>query len=228
MASHLRSSWPLRAALPRQKTLSALFDWSYDLLSPEERELFDRVAIFAGSFSLDAAGVVCAGDGIEQEDLLDLIDSLADKSLVVVDTRGKQERFRVLESTREYALTKLAASGKRERLAHRHAGYFRDFTQMAERSFGAKPLSEWLAILDPEIENVRAAMDWAIASDQDVALGGSIAGALEMFWWHGGAEAEGLRWIKAALRKIDENDQPEVAARLRRALALLMSRVLFS
>jgi predicted ATPase/class 3 adenylate cyclase len=217
-----------RTALPRQKTLSALFDWSYDLLSPKERELFGRVAIFAGSFTLDAAAYVCADDGIDQEDVLDLIDSLADKSLAVVDTRGKRERYRVLESTREYALAKLTASGERERLARRHAGYFRDIAQKAERSFGAMPLSEWLAILESDVENFRAAMDWALVRDQDIALGGSIAGALEMFWWHGGAEAEGLRWIKAALRKIDESVQADVAMRLRRALALLMSRLLYS
>jgi predicted ATPase len=171
---------------------------------------------------------VCADDGIEQEDVLDLIDSLADKSLVVVYTRGKQERYRVLESTREYALAKLTASGERERLARRHAGYFRDVAQKAEKSFGAMPLSEWLAILESDVENFRAAMDWALVRDQDVALGGSVAGALEMFWWHGGAEAEGLRWIKAALRKIDESEQADVAMRLRRALALLMSRLLYS
>jgi predicted ATPase len=160
--------------------------------------------------------------------VLDLIDSLADQSLVVVDTRRKQERYRMLESTREYALAKLTANGERERLASRHAGYFRDVAQNAERRFGAMPLSEWLAILEPEVENFRATLDWALVRDQDVSLGGSIAGALEMFWWHGGVEAEGLRWIKAALHKIDESEQAEVAIRLRRALALLMSRLLYS
>jgi hypothetical protein len=71
-------------------------------------------------------------------------------------------------------------------------------------------------------------MDWALVRDQDVSLGGSVAGALEMFWWHGGLEAEGFRWIEAALHKIDESGQADVAAQLRQARALLMSRVLYS
>jgi predicted ATPase/class 3 adenylate cyclase len=217
-----------RTALPRQKTLSALFDWSYDLLSPKERELFERIAIFAGSFTVDAASLVCSGDGVEKDEVLDVVDSLADKSLVAVDTRGKQERFRMLESTREYALAKLSANGERDRIARKHAGYFHDIALSAEKSFGAAPLSEWLAVLEPEVENVRATLDWAIAKDQDVALGGSIAGALEMYWWHGGAESEGVRWIKAALRKLDAGTHTDVEARLKQALSVLMSRVLYS
>jgi predicted ATPase/class 3 adenylate cyclase len=217
-----------RTALPRQKTLSALFDWSYDLLSPEERVLFNRVAIFAGGFTLDAAALVCGGDGIEPRDVLDLIASLADKSLVVVDTSGAQERYRMLESTRQYALAKLTASGERESLARKHADYFCGVAQKAERGFGEMPLSEWLARLELEVENFRAAMDWALVRGQDVALGGSVAGALEMFWWHGGVEAEGFRWIEAALHKIDETKHADVAVQLHRALALLMSRVLYS
>jgi len=217
-----------RTALPRQKTLSALFDWSYDLLSPEERVLFNRVAIFAGSFTLDAATFVCTGDGIERRDLLDLIASLADKSLLVVDTSANLERYRMLECTRQYALAKLAASGERDRLGRRHAEYFQGVAQEAERTFGAMPLGEWLARLEPEVENFRAAMDWALVRDQEVALGGSIAVALQMVWWHGGVEAEGLRWIEAALDKIDESENAEVAVQLRRALTLLMSRVLYS
>ena len=217
-----------RTALPRQKTLSALFDWSYDLLSPEERVLFNRVAIFAGSFTLDAAALVCAGDSIEAGDVLDLVASLADKSLVVVDTSGNRERYRVLESTRQYAMEKLTASGERERLARQHADYYRVVAQNAAASFGAVPLSEWLARLEPDVENFRAAMDWALVRDQDVPLGSAVAGALEMFWWHGGVEAEGFRWIEAARRKIDENEQPDVTAQLHRARALLMSRVLYS
>ncbi len=186
-----------RTALPRQKTLSALFDWSYDLLTPDERVMFNRVAIFAGGFTLDAASFVCAGDDSESADVLDLIASLVDKSLAMVDTSDASERYRMLESTRQYALAKLAASGERERLARRHADYFRDVAQKAEQSFGAVPLSEWLARLDPEAENFRATMDWALGRDNDVVLGGTVAGALEMFWWHGGAEAEGFRWIEA-------------------------------
>jgi len=217
-----------RTALPRQKTLTALFDWSYDLLTPDERVLFNRLSIFAGSFTEDAAASVCAEDGAESADVLDLIGSLADKSLMVVDKSGNQERYRMLESTRQYALGKLAAGGEYERLARRYANYYCNFARQPERGLSAIPLSEWLARIEPELENLRATMDWTLVKGQEVALGAFLAGALEMFWWHGGLEAEGLRWIDLALHKIDAGQQPGVAAQLRQAFALLMSRVLYS
>jgi predicted ATPase/DNA-binding SARP family transcriptional activator len=233
LAEHLNERFKIltggsRTALPRQKTLSALFDWSYDLLEPEERAMFNRVAIFAGSFTIDGATFACSGDGVESDDVLDLLSSLADKSLVVVDTSPSQERYRVLESTRQYALGKLTSSGEHERLALRHASYYGGLAQEAAKSFGAIPLSEWLTQLGAELENFRAAMDWTLAKGRDMALGGTVAGSLEMFWWHGGAEAEGLRWIETALREIDESEHANVAALLRQAQARLMSRVLYS
>ncbi len=100
-----------RTALPRQKTLGALIDWSYDLLTPQEQMLFNRVGIFAGGFSLDAATAVCSGEDLDEIDILDLLSSLTDKSLVVADTAGEQERYHLLESTRAYALEKLTAAG---------------------------------------------------------------------------------------------------------------------
>ena len=103
-----------RDALPRQKTLGALIDWSYDLLTPQEQMLFSRVGIFAGGFSLDAATAVCSGEDLDEIDILDLLSSLTDKSLVVADTAGEQERYHLLESTRAYALEKLTAAGAHE------------------------------------------------------------------------------------------------------------------
>jgi len=217
-----------RTALPRQKTLRALFDWSYDLLSPEERLLFTRAAIFPGRFTLDAAAVICGGDGIDGRDVLDLLVSLSEKSLVNVDTSRDPERYRMLESTRQYALERLTVIGETERFARAHAGYFRGVAENAEKTFGSTPLVEWLAGLDSDLENLRGAMDWAIVSGADVPLGGATAAALEMFWWHGGLEAEGIRWIEAALRKIDENEPADTAARLKQASARIMSRLLFS
>jgi predicted ATPase/class 3 adenylate cyclase len=217
-----------RTAVPRQKTLSALFDWSYELLSPEERMLFGRLAVFAGSFTLDAAACVCSGDGVERENILDLVASLVDKSLLVVDTNRYEERYRVLETTRQYASEKLTASGEHGRLASSHAVYYLGIAEKAQSSFGATPMGEWLASLDLDLENFRATMDWALVRGQDVAVGGSVAAALEMFWWHGGVEAEGLRWIESALRKLDDSQHADVAVRLRQAIAILTSRVLYS
>jgi predicted ATPase/class 3 adenylate cyclase len=217
-----------RTALPRQKTLSALIDWSYDLLSAQERTLFSRLATFAGTFTLDAAAFVCAGDGIDETNILDLTTSLVDKSLAVADTSRTQERYRLLESTREYGLEKLTGSGEHERLMHRYAEYFVGVAQEADRKLDTMPLGEWLARLDPDVENFRAVLEWALDKAREAALAGALAGALEMFWWHGGLEAEGRRWSGAALAQLDEGAHPEVEARLRRALALLTSRLLFS
>jgi predicted ATPase/class 3 adenylate cyclase len=110
-----------RTALPRQKTLGALIDWSYDLLTPQEQLLFTRVGIFAGGFSLDAATAVCSGEDLDEIEILDLLASLIHKSLLVADTSGEHERYSLLESTRAYALEKLTAAGAHEQFARRHA-----------------------------------------------------------------------------------------------------------
>lgn len=217
-----------RTALPRQKTLAALIDWSYDLLSRQERTLFNRIAIFAGSFTGDAAARVCTGEDLGDLEFLDLLSSLADKSLLVAETSGLQDRYRLLESTRQYALEKLHDAGEREELERRAAAYFLSMAEAAQQSFGAEPLSSWLARLEPEIENFRGTLEWALGRQQDVRLGSNIASSLQMFWWHGGLEAEGRRWIEAALNLIDEREHPDVSERLREASALLTSRVLFS
>src|SRR5579872_275743 len=217
-----------RAALPRQKTLAALIDWSYDLLSPQERALFNRLAIFAGPFSIEAAAAVCSGGQVDESDVLDLVASLADKSLIVVETANGDACYRLLESTRQYALEKINASGEREDLTRRHADYFRNIAKTAAASFGTLSLSQWLERVEPDLENFRAALEWSLGSSSDAALGGAIAAALEMFWWHGGAEAEGRRWIDIALRQVDADEHAEVVNQLRHALALLTSRMLFS
>lgn len=217
-----------RSALPRQKTLSALLDWSYDLLSSQERILFNRLSVFAGTFTLDAATFVCQGDVVSESDVFDLIVSLADKSLVVVDTGCTEACYRLLESTRQYGWQKLTASDGSEHVARRHAEYFCNVAKTAENNFGKVPLSDWLAKIEPDLENFRAALEWSLGKTGDPAVGGMIAAALQMFWWHGGVESEGRRWMERCLRRVDAAEHPKVAAQLQRALALLTSRVLFS
>ena len=208
-----------RTALPRQKTLGALIDWSYDLLTPQEQMLFNRAGIFAGGFSLDAATAVCSGEDLDEIDILDLLSSLTDKSLVVADTAGEQERCYLLESTRAYALEKVVAVGAHEQLARRHAGYFRDQAQTADERFGTSSTAAWLTNAERELDNYRAVLEWALKDGHDVTLGAAVAGALSGLWLGGGLSAEGRYWIGLAQAGLDESMHPQVAARLWRALS---------
>ena len=212
-----------RSALPRQKTLGALIDWSYDLLTPEEQMLFRRVGIFAGGFSLDAATAVCSGEDLDEIDILDLLSSLTDKSLVVADTAGEQERYHLLESTRAYALEKLTAAGAREQLAHRHAEYFRDQAQEADERYGTGSTAAWLASAERELDNYRAVLEWALKDGHDMALGGAVAGALQALWSGVGLAVEGRYWIGLAQADLDESMYQLVAARMWLALSSLSS-----
>ncbi|MBV8374141.1 MAG: tetratricopeptide repeat protein [Candidatus Eremiobacteraeota bacterium] len=212
-----------RDALPRQKTLSALLDWSYDLLTPQEQLLFARLGIFASGFGLDAATNVCGGDGLDEIEILDLLGSLTDKSLVVADTSGEHERYRLLESTAAYALEKLGASGEREALARRHAEYFRDQAVAADERYGTGSTLAWLAGPELELDNDRTALAWALTQGNDAILGGAIAGALGWLWFNAGLAVEGRYWISLALERVSAAEQPHITARLRLALAGLSS-----
>lgn len=193
-----------RTALPRQQTMRALIDWSYDLLTPAEQTLVRRVAVFAGGWTLDAATAICADDELQSWDILDLLTSLVDKSLVVAELNdavsgSTKLRYRLLESTRQYAAEKLAASGERERLRHAHAAYFLELTRRAEASWGTTPTRSWLAPLEVEIDNFRAALDFTLAEKQDVQTGAVLAGKLWPFWLESGIRAEGVRHVESAM-----------------------------
>jgi predicted ATPase/class 3 adenylate cyclase len=210
-----------RDALPRQKTLSALIDWSYDLLTPQEQLLFTRLGVFAGGFSLDAATAVCGIEGLDEIEILDLLSSLTDKSLVVADTSGEQERYRLLESTAAYALEKLDASGLRETFDRAHAAYFRDRAEAAHEQFGTGSTLLWLANAELELDNYRTALEWALTHDRDAVMGGAIAGALGELWANAGLTVEGRYWMGRALERLTEAEQPRIVARMRLALSNL-------
>ena len=202
-----------RDVLPRQKTLGALIDWSYDLLTSQEQMLFLRLGIFAGGFALEAATRVCGGDGLDEIEILDLLASLADKSLVVADTSGKQERYHLLESTRAYAQEKLDA-GERDRLARAHAEYFSALAREADARYGTGSTLTWLADVERELDNFRAALEWGLTQGHDAVLVAAIAGGLEQFWYRNGFAVEGRYWIERALEGTDSAQHPLVAARL--------------
>ncbi len=193
-----------RTALPRQQTMRALIDWSYDLLTPPEQTLLRRVSVFAGGWTLEAASALCADEEVESWDILDQLTSLVDKSLVVAElnktaTGESLQRYRLLESTRQYAAEKLSASGERDRLRRAHAEYFMAFARQAGATWATTATRMWLPPLEMEIDNFRAALDWALSEKQDAELGAILAGELWPFWREHNTSAEGLRYVDTAL-----------------------------
>jgi len=169
-----------RTALPRQQTLRALIDWSYDLLSENERLLMCRLSVFADGWTLEAAEVVCAGEGIDSYDVLDLLSQLVNKSLVVVTEKLQTNlkplssqgnlRYRMLETIRQYGREKLMEAGQGEQIRERHFEYY---LQMAKRMiyeyFGPKELV-WQVWLADEWDNLRAAVEWSLDHRPDAGL----------------------------------------------------------
>ncbi len=210
-----------RTALPRHKTLTALIDWSYDQLCAVEQRLLNRLGVFCG-FTLDAALAVCTDAGLEEDGFVDLVSALVDKSLVAVDAGPRRERYHLLETTKAYVLEELAIAGEADLLARRHAEYFLERAIAADDRYGSGSASSWLAAVELDIENYRAAMRWALSARNDVAIGAAIAGHLERLWFLGGLAGEARTGFALAFEHLDEGTYPAVAARLWRARARFM------
>ncbi|MGH8502428.1 MAG: ATP-binding protein [Gammaproteobacteria bacterium] len=158
-----------RTALPRHQTMRATLDWSYELLADPERVLLRRLAVFTGGFTLEAASAVTRGCAPNVVDCP--IVYLVSKSLIAADVAGPVAYYRLLETTRAYALEKLEESGELEQYKRRHAEYYRDLFVRAEAEWETRPTAEWLAAYGREIDNVRAALDWAFSPSGDVTVG---------------------------------------------------------
>ncbi len=170
-----------RTALPRQQTLRALIDWSYNLLTEPERVLFRRLSVFAGGWTLEAAEQVCSGKGLALDEVVDVLDHLVSKSLVVADTQDGATRYRMLETIRPYAREKLLESGEGEQLRDRHLDFFLELAEDAEPKLrGAEQLA-WFNRLETEHDNLRFALEWSL-SEQRIEKGLRIGGALYPFW----------------------------------------------
>ena len=173
-----------RTALPRHQTLRATLDWSHDLLSGSERVILHRLAIFAGVFSMEAAGAVTADPERAQSDVVDGLSNLVAKSLVIVEVKGSVARYRLLDTTRAYALEKLKASGEHEPLLRRHAEYYRDLFERAEVEWETRPTVEWLDDYVWCLDNLRAGLDWAFSPKGDAKIGIALTAAGVPLWMH--------------------------------------------
>jgi predicted ATPase/DNA-binding winged helix-turn-helix (wHTH) protein len=189
-----------RTALPRQRTMRSTIDWSYDLLREPEKLLLQRLSVFAGGWTLAAAEEVCAGEGIEQRDVLDLLTSLADKSLVVPEQEDAHTRSRLLETVRQYARDQLEDTGGSAAVRVRHRDYYLALAEEADPKLRSAEQAEWLRRLEEEHENLRAGLEWSLAeTESEGAL--RLCGALQRFWWTHGHLTEGRRWCTHILGK---------------------------
>jgi predicted ATPase len=171
-----------RAALPRHRTMQAVIDWSYGLLSEDEQRFFRALGMFAGGFTGDAAAAVAMDAATLGADAIDRLADLVAKSLVVADAGGAKPRFRLLDTTRAYSIDQLDASDERERLARRHAEYCQSLFECAEGEAAARPADEWLADYAREIDNLRAALDWAFSPGGDASIGVALTAAAVPLW----------------------------------------------
>jgi predicted ATPase/DNA-binding CsgD family transcriptional regulator/DNA-binding XRE family transcriptional regulator len=183
-----------RGAPPRQQTLLATVEWSYKLLEPAERTLFKRLSVFAGGFTPGAAEEVCGFPPLAHSEVLDLLARLVDKSLVIPETTADgTARLRLLETLRQFA-TELLAGSELAEVGVRHAVYFTSLAEQAEPHLWGRQQGDWLARLDLELDNLRAALQWSIdRASSDTGL--RLAAALHQFWDGRGRLTEGKAWL---------------------------------
>jgi predicted ATPase/DNA-binding SARP family transcriptional activator/DNA-binding CsgD family transcriptional regulator len=195
-----------RTAHHRHRTLRAALEWSYDLLGGPEQELFGRLSVFAGGFSLEAAESVGVGGSIAEEDVLDLLGTLVEKSLVVVEERWeKGARYRMLEPIRQYAREKLQESGEAGEAQDRQAACFLAFAERAEPELRGRGQLKWLGRLEEDNANLRAAMNWLLEKGE-IEDAVRLSYALWIFWLIHGHQSEGRRWIEGALSRGESLD----------------------
>ena len=197
----------------RHQTMRAVIDWSYALLSPHARLLFDRLAIFAGGFTLETATKVCADDIILQHEILELLSSLIHRSLVMVSFERGNTRYHLLEATRQFALERLASRRERDALARRHTLALLQVAVRLERDWYNAPERSWFHEAETELDNFRAALGWSLGERHDVRFGGLLAGALARLWYSL-APVEGRRWVRLALETISEDTPADELAQL--------------
>jgi predicted ATPase/class 3 adenylate cyclase len=190
-----------RTALPRQQTLRASIDWSFSLLDEREQFLFMRLSVFYGGWTLDAANMVCSFEGLDEYDVIDGLTKLVNKSLIIVESEsGGSNRYRMLETIRQYAREKLLDSGEAGVVLDHHLDFFVHIAETAEPHLRGPQQVEWLDRLEIEIDNVRAALEWAL---EEEALKGTIL-ASSLYWmWHiRGYRVEAEHWLEQFFEKL--------------------------
>jgi len=211
--------------LPRQQTLRATMDWSYELLTENERDLLNQLSVFAGDFSLDAVERI----GLHREEsrvgILDLLTALVDNSLIIVNEKYSESRYQLLETVRQYADENLAEAGKNNILRDRHLDYFLELAETAELRIISFDQLQWLAKLDEEYENLRAALQHSLSKGQKIQSGLKLAKALTEYWQFRSYFDEQLYWQKIALDKSQSYGRTPVRAKLLYEYGLINSTI---
>jgi len=207
--------------IPRHRTLREAIGWSYDLLDDGERLVLQRLSVFAGELSLDAAEAVCASGGVTSEDVLDLLAALVDKSLVVVRDQVDEVRYRLLETVRQFAREQLDAGRDAAAVQARHASFYAGLIREAEPHLVTRQRPAWVDRLHRELDDLRLVLAWS--RDNDAALHAELAGRLGWFWYSSGLWTEGRAWLEGALPLTDPVAGPADRARVLFAAAVIAS-----
>jgi predicted ATPase/DNA-binding CsgD family transcriptional regulator len=208
-----------RTALPRQQSLQATIEWSYHLLSEQERTLFCRLCAFAGGCTLEAAEAVCAGDGIEEQQVLELLSHLIDQSLVhLQEEQSGEARYRLLEVIWQFGRAELEAKGEAIILSRRHRDWYLELAKQAEQELMGKHQGAWLDHLEAEHDNLRTALRWSLEQHQGEAAA-RIDGAIWSFWLLRGYLSEGRKFLESTLTQLP--DPTALRAQMLRITAII-------
>jgi len=211
-----------RTALPRQQTLRALIDWSYELLNDAEKALLNRLSVFAGGWGLEDAEAVCDGDPIEAWEILDLLTSLSDKSLIVNDELMGVVRFRLLETVRQYGQDRLSESGVGQVWKDRHLDHFVALAEEASSHFRGPHQKSWFERMDTEQDNLRTALEWAAENAGSAQRELRLATALHPWWSVRGHYSEGRARLEHAVRAdADADSDPALRCKALTAIGRL-------
>ncbi|MFD5393208.1 ATP-binding protein [Streptomyces sp. NPDC127097] len=202
-----------RAALPRQRTLRAAIDWSHDLCTDQERLLWSRLSVFSDGFDLPAAEQVCSGDGIRQQDVLDLVVGLVDKSVLAGEERGARMRYWLPDTLRQYGRERLVASGEEYVLRERHRDYYQAVAEQAEAEWFGPGQLAWFTRLRAEHPNLQAALEFSLGEPGGTRVAMGLAASMWIHRLGFGSFSEGRRWLGRALAS-DEEPSPQRAKAL--------------
>lgn len=201
-----------RDALPRHRTLRTAIGWSHELCTPQERLLWSRLSVFAGPFDLAAVEYVCSGNGLAEQDVLDVLTELLTQSVVGREETSTGVRYRMLDTVRAYGAEWLEATGDTDRLRRRHRDWYLGLATWCELDWFSPRQSEVAARVEAELPNLRSALDHCLADPDEAHLGQYLAGSLWFYWAGCGRLSEGRHWLEQAVRLDSDNELSRLKA----------------